>query len=58
VRKEIKQVQDEIEALEAEVWTPELGAKHDALLARRAALGWVNPHAAFIQGLIGGKKNG
>jgi len=52
----IAAIQLEIERLEAQQWTPELGAVHDALLAQRAELGWVNPHALFIQRLIGAKK--
>ena len=52
----IAALQLEIERIEAQPWTPELGAVHDALLAQRAELGWVNPHALFIQGLLGRKK--
>ena len=52
---ELAGIEAQIEALEAQPWTPELNKVMDVLLARRAALGWVNPHATFIRRLVGGK---
>ena len=52
----VKQINREIEALEAKTWTPELDKKHSALMKERDALGWKNPYIGGILRSMGLKR--